>query len=79
MPRYFFDFDDGTATHHDDIGTDLPNDQVARDEASRAMGELAKEYIPGDAPQKNMTMWVRDEAGVGLLQLTLSFAVKPLL
>ena len=42
------------------------------------MGELAKEYIPGGAPQKNITMWVRSENGAALLQLSLSFAIQPL-
>lgn len=52
MPRLFFDIDDGDSISRDDDGTELADDQTARNEASRAMGELAKEYIPGGAPQK---------------------------
>ncbi|WP_127753241.1 hypothetical protein [Devosia sp. 1566] len=78
MPRYFFDTDDGTVLFRDEEGSELANDQAARDEASLSMAELAKEFIPGGAPQKNVTMWVRNEQGEAVLQLSLNFAIQPL-
>lgn len=78
MVRYFFDIDAGATQYHDQIGLELADEQAARDEASRALAELAKEYLPGGEPQKNITMWVRNEDGSALLQLALSFAIQPL-
>ena len=78
MPRYFFDIDDGVFATRDEDGLELPDDQAARNEASRALAEMARRYIPNDEPQKNIIMWVRDESGEPLLQLALTFAVKPL-
>jgi hypothetical protein len=75
---YYFDTDDGHKTFQDEIGLDLDDDQMARDEASRALAALAKEYVPGPVAQKNLTMRVRDERGESLLQLSLSFAIQPL-
>lgn len=76
MPSYFFDTDDGEILFRDEIGLELADDQAARDQGSTALGELAKEYLPGGAPQKNITMWVRNEEGQAVLQLSLSFAVQ---
>ncbi|HZY67449.1 MAG TPA: hypothetical protein VFE52_02610 [Devosia sp.] len=78
MALYFFDTDDGTHVFRDEIGLELDDDQAARDEGARALAELAREYIPGGEPQKNITMWVRNADGTPLLQLSISFAVKPL-
>jgi hypothetical protein len=77
MPRYFFDTDDGAELFHDEVGVELRDDQAARDQGSRALAELAKDYIVGGPPQKNISMWVRREDGAALLQLSLSFAVQP--
>ncbi|WP_172122419.1 MULTISPECIES: hypothetical protein [unclassified Devosia] len=78
MPLYFFDTDDGDVLFRDEIGSDLASDHAARDEASSALAELAKDHIPGAYPQKNITMWVRNEEGEPILQLALSFAIRPL-
>ena len=78
MPLYYFDTDDGHKTFRDEVGTELPDDQEARNEGSRAMGELAREFIPGGDPQKNITMWVRNEKGEAVVQLSMSFAIKAL-
>jgi hypothetical protein len=76
LPLYFFDTDDGATLFRDEIGLEFANDQEARDQASAALGELAKEYLPGGPPQKNLTMWVRNEQGHAVLQLCFSFAVR---
>ena len=76
MPRYFFDTDDGHARLDDEVGLELTDDQAARDAATRAMGEMAREYLPrSDSPQRNITIWVRNEAGDTILHLALSFAI----
>ena len=78
MPRYFFDTDDGAAPFMDDEGSELPDDQAARHEASRTMAEMAKDHIPSGAPQQHITIRVRDEHGEALVRLDLSFAITPL-
>jgi hypothetical protein len=76
MSHYFFDTDYGSRLHRDEIGTDLPDDQAARDEGIHAMAEMGRDYIPNGTPQKNITMWVRNEKGDTILHLALSFAVR---
>ena len=78
MPCYFFDTDDGKTLFRDEIGSEFADDQKARDEGSRALAEMAQEYVPGGDPQKNITMWVRSENGEALLQMSISFAIKAL-
>ncbi|WP_108397472.1 DUF6894 family protein [Devosia submarina] len=78
MPLYFFDIDDGAETVHDDEEPEFPDDQAARDESTRALLDWAKDYLPGGAPQRNITMWVRNSEGGAVLQLVLTFAVQPL-
>lgn len=77
MPRYYFDTDDGADLVRDEIGTELLDDQAARDEGSRFMAEMARTYLPGGPPQKNITIWVRNEENQAVLQLALSFAIMP--
>jgi len=77
VPLYFFDTDDGKTLFRDDEGSELPDDQAARNEASLALAELAKDYIPRGAPQKNITMWVRNAQGQSVLKLALTFAIQP--
>jgi hypothetical protein len=49
MPMYFFDTDYGRVRFRDEVGTDLPDNQAARDEAGETLGVLARDFIPGDA------------------------------
>lgn len=77
MRRYYFDVDDGETRERDEVGVDLVDDQQARDEAFRALGDLAKHYIPGPARQRNLTMWVRRDDDTVILQLAFSFAIEP--
>jgi hypothetical protein len=78
MPQYFFDTDDGKTLFRDEVGLELADDQAARDQGAIAISELAREFIPGGDPQKNITMWVRNASGEAVLQLSLSFAVRAL-
>lgn len=76
MARFFFDVDDGTTLLRDEEGTELANEHAARDEATRAMGKMARDYLPKGAPQQTIIMCVRDEEGQPILQLALCFAVQ---
>jgi hypothetical protein len=78
LPQYFFDTDDGTDQHRDEIRVELADDQVARDEGAKAIAELAREYIVGGPPQKNITMRVRSADGTALLDMMINFAIGPL-
>jgi hypothetical protein len=73
---FYFDFDDGTNLLRDDIGLELADEQAARDEGARALGEIAKEYVPTDVPQKNISAWVRNEEGEVICQVALSFTIR---
>jgi hypothetical protein len=76
LARYFFDIDAGTQRYDDELGTELADDQAARDEATRAMAEMAGDYLPGSTQaQQDITMWVRNEEGDTILQLALSFSI----
>jgi hypothetical protein len=76
LPLYYFDTDEGETLFRDEVGLDLPDDQAARDQGSTAMGEIAKEYLPGGPPQKNITMWIRNEQGDAVMQMSFSFAIQ---
>ena len=78
MPRYFFDTDDGTEQLRDEVGLELAGDQAARDEATRGLAEMAKDYLPGGPPQRSLAVWVRCETGDAVLQVSCNFAVQPL-
>jgi hypothetical protein len=70
--------DDGKKLLRDEVGLEFANDQAARDEGTRAIVEMASDYLPSPEPQKNITMWVRNAGGTPLLQLSISFAIQPL-
>ena len=78
MPHYYFDTQDGDEDFRDELGLDLEDDQAARDEAARGLAEMAKDYLPGSGLQRNMTIWVRDDRGETVLQVSCAFAVKAL-
>ena len=76
MPRYFFQTGNG-AVEHDVEGTELPDDDAARIEATRTLGQLidlspAEFWITG-----SLSMTVSDEAGMTLFVLDLTGAISP--
>jgi hypothetical protein len=75
MPRYYFDIDDGSTIIPDEFGTDLPDDYSASKEGARALAEITNDLIRRD-PQPSMTLWIRNESGQLVRQVTLSFAVR---
>ena len=77
MPKYFFDVHNGHEHHIDMAGTELPDQHAARDEATRAIAEIAADSIPGDGPQRDIAIHIRDRFGEPLLELTLKFKIRP--
>lgn len=76
MPRYFFDIHDGDEPHTDMVGADLTDDKAAREQATRTMGDLAKEYLPNDGAHRRITIAVRRRDGSTLLDETLAFEIN---
>lgn len=75
MPLYFFDSYDGQSRFVDNDGTELANDDAARQEAVQAMAEMVKDAIPENGPRKDITMVVRTSAGEALMELTINFTL----
>src|SRR5215203_2083601 len=77
MPLFYFDVRDGHKLMRDDDGLEFPNIEAARDEATRALGELAKDVLPGRAVRE-MAIEVRDEVKDPLLRAVLRFEIERL-
>jgi hypothetical protein len=62
MPKYFFDIVqvDGTVTK-DTVGTELADEEAAREEAKRCMADMAPEAI--EEEMSEIRILVRDAAG----------------
>ncbi len=77
MPRYFF-HSDADGSFHDEEGTELVGDAVARIEAARLLAQLIQErpakVWSGDA----FKITVTDQDGLILLVLDLAAVVSPL-
>ena len=77
MPRFFFDVRDGESSIQDDDGLEFDGIEAARDEATRALGDMAKEALPGSVARE-MAIEVRDEHKGPLLRAALRFEVQRL-
>jgi hypothetical protein len=77
MPRYFFDFHDGGDVSVDGEGTELPDMQAARDEATESLLAIAKEALPPRGRARKLVMSVRAEDGEHLLAITLGYSEEP--
>ncbi len=75
MPRYFFDIHDGARFTADETGVELDGIEAARQEASRALGELVREILP-DGDQREILIEVKDEAGQRVLVAKLSVSIE---
>jgi hypothetical protein len=76
MPRYYFDTHDGNRLHEDHEGLELRDDEAARVEARKAIGEIAADDIPGEGSRKSMSIQVRKADGTELLQLSIVFTLQ---
>ena len=78
MALYFFDFHDSGSSVLDKDGTDLPDVETARDEATTALIATANDILPGDGHPRELTIIVRDGRGQDILQVAIWFCVRVL-
>ena len=62
MPLYFFDTRDNDSFIQDDLGVELPDLDVVKVEAAKALAELARDVVPGSL-KRELAVEVRDDAG----------------
>ncbi|WFU82126.1 hypothetical protein QA645_05075 [Bradyrhizobium sp. CIAT3101] len=74
MKRYYFDIRDGSQFIRDDEGLELPDIESARQEATAALSEIAREWARG-RPQHRMAVEVRDDRGP-ILATSFSFVIE---
>ncbi len=60
MPRFYFDTRDDDCFIQDDVGDDLPDLEAVTKEASRFLGELARDVLP-ESLTRVLKVEVRDE------------------
>lgn len=75
MARFFFDWRDNENFEEDDEGTELPDLQAVKAEASRALIERAREEVPG-LDCHRLSIEVRDENGRPLVSIILVLEVQ---
>lgn len=73
--RFFFDMRDGEDFARDDIGVDLRSTHAARLQATIALTEMARDYLPTDGDHRNLGIEVRNAEGV-LLEVSLEYALE---
>lgn len=71
MPRFFFDVDDGVV-YKDDVGVELPTAESLPDEAMRFLVDLARHERPKGAPDRSITVVVRDHTSRPVYTCTLN-------
>lgn len=72
MARFFFDTHDGDTIDPDTAGIELPDAAAARDEAQRALTDMAREKLP-NGNHLDFGVIVRDEAGTQIYVASLTF------
>jgi hypothetical protein len=77
MPRYFFDSRDGDHFIRDDEGVEFDGVETARNAATLALRDLAKDAIPKDT-RRELAVEVRDDADRQLIRASLWFEVQVL-
>lgn len=74
MARYFFDVRDNDRFYPDDTEMELPSIDAVKAQASRTMGEIAKDVLPG-AEVRTLAIEVRDDRGP-ILRVVLRFEIE---
>ncbi|WP_201838003.1 DUF6894 family protein [Microvirga zambiensis] len=74
MPRYFFDTYDGENAHSDEAGQELPDNDTAKQEAQKALPDMAKDALP-DGNYRTFVVNVRDEEGQTVVRAALSLVM----
>jgi uncharacterized protein DUF6894 len=77
MPRYYFDFHDGAEVSTDREGTELPNMQAARDEATETLLSIAKDALPPRGKARELSVRVRSDQDGHLLTISLGYSEEP--
>ena len=72
MPLYYFDSRDGDSFIEDEEGLEFPDIETARDQATAALADLARDVLPGSL-RRELGIEVRDEAREPLLRTILVF------
>ena len=75
MPRYRFDIHDGARFTMDGTGVQLDGIKAARQEAARALGELARKILPND-DWREVVIEVKDKTGQRVLVAKLSVSIE---
>jgi hypothetical protein len=75
MPRYFFDYLDGTRAYPDDEGTEFSSLKQARAEALRAIGGIAKDEMPG-RESRDFQISIREDEGPVIMVVSLAVRVE---
>lgn len=73
MPRYYFDFQDGDEYAEDDVGTELPNPEAAREEAGESLLAIARDRLPNGASSAVLSVIVKDEFRSALLTIRIVY------
>ena len=73
--RFYFDMRDGEDFARDDIGVDLHSAKAARLQATIALTEMARDYLPTDGDHRNLGIKVRNAEGV-LFDVSLEYALE---
>jgi hypothetical protein len=76
MVGYFFDVRDNDSFYPDGTGVELPSTDIVKAQASRTMGEIAKDVLPG-AEVRTLAIEVRDDRGP-ILRVALRFEIEHL-
>lgn len=71
MPRYFFHTRDGEHVELDDEGTDLPDNQAAKNAAKELLSGLNREKLP-NGDHMELAVTVNDAAGAEIYTVTLN-------
>lgn len=73
--RYYFDIRDGDDFSRDDIGFDLRDDKAARLQATVALIEMARDYLPSDGNRRHLMIEVRNGDGARF-DVSLDYALQ---
>jgi len=77
MSCYYFDTRDGAEFIRDELGIELDGIEAARDEATRGLGDFARDALPGSV-RRELAVECRDEADRDVLRAALWFEVAVL-
>jgi hypothetical protein len=78
MPRFYFDLFVGSASNHDEVGSEIDSLHVAEIEARRSAGELARERLLQlqSTTSEDIRIEVKDELRQPVLTVTVSIQVE---